>query len=241
MKRKLKISLTAQTISLAEPADLTIVIDVLRATSVMVTALASGFRKIIPVASIEEAQKIKANHPGYLLAGERDAQKIEGFDCGNSPLEFLDDQQAHSAVILTTTNGTLALNEVATTGSIQIASFLNLSAVAQEINVAEGSVLIACAGTKAAFSLDDFLCAGGLISKLDAQFVLDDLGVLARNTYEKTKGDLHGLLAACSHYQILESRGFGPDLDFCIREDIYPILAVVGRSKNGKLFISQKE
>ncbi len=241
MKKKLDIVLTAQSIPPSQVYDLNIVIDVLRATSVMITALANGVPHLIPVAEIDEALAIRQHDPTYLLAGERQAKKIAGFDCGNSPLEFMNTDQPGRPIVLTTTNGTLALSNLPEGGEIQVACFLNVTKVAEYVQSFSGSIQLVCAGTNGHFSLDDFLCAGSIISKIKPDYTLSDIAILARQHYQAANGDLHGVLANCHHYGVLESRGFGADLDFCIREDIFPILTQIKRSENGKLFISQKK
>ncbi len=241
-RHSIDIAITADDVRKYPPADLTIVIDVLRASSVIVTALAHDTPGIFPVAGIDEAMELKAAIPEALLAGERNTLKIKGFDRGNSPLEFIEPDEKHRSLILTTTNGTKTLNNIEGEGEIQIASFLNISVVADYMNQFSGNILLACSGTNGKFSLDDFLCAGGLISRLDhGSYITDDMGLMARRVYESTMGDFHDLLSGCHHYQVLETSGHGADLDFCIREDIFPILAEAVNTENGKLLISQKK
>ncbi|MBT3243253.1 MAG: 2-phosphosulfolactate phosphatase [Bacteroidetes bacterium] len=240
--KRINIALTADEIPGKSQADLVVVIDVLRATSVMITALAHNTPYLIPVSGIEDARDLKLKYPQSILAGERQAKKIPGFDRGNSPLEFMEEKEGAQAVILTTTNGTKALNNIHEGCEVLIASFLNVSAIADYLNLYSGSILLACSGTNGNFSLDDFLCAGALLARLDDQsYIANDLCVMAKHLYQANRNDLHSILASCYHYQFLESCGHGADLDFCIREDIYPLLVSATRSENGNLFISQKE
>lgn len=200
-----------------------IVIDVLRATSVITIALNNGAREVIPVKTVEEAKGLYAtlDADSTLLGGERNAVKIEGFDLSNSPLEYTQEAVGGKILILTTTNGTNAINNVKSADEVVLACFRNAAAVAEYIvelsHCGSRDVIIACAGTEGRFSLDDGLCAGMLIELLK-QYVeveTDDLGLLLSRYYEPNKGDLAGALKDCFHLQRLRSLGFDEDIRFC--------------------------
>ena len=144
-----------------------VVVDVLRASSFIVAALAAGAQAIYPVVSTEEAIKLATSlgREDALLAGERKGLKVEGFDLGNSPREFTPEAVGGKRVVMSTTNGTRALVVVAGAERVLVASFLNLSAVAAECADAE-RLAIVCAGREGRFSIDDVLCAGMLLSRL---------------------------------------------------------------------------
>ncbi|MEX2529782.1 MAG: 2-phosphosulfolactate phosphatase [Gemmatimonadota bacterium] len=149
-------------------ADTAVVIDVIRATSSIVEALANGARAIYPTVSSEDAIKL-ANTLGRedtLLCGERKGLKIEGFDLGNSPREYARETVGGKRLVMSTTNGTRAFAATHGAKRIIVLSFLNLGAVASELAKTEGEVALVCAGKDGRFSLDDALCAGLLLRML---------------------------------------------------------------------------
>ena len=144
-----------------------VVVDVLRASSTIVAALAAGAHAIYPVVSTEEAIKLATSlgREDALLAGERRGLKVEGFDLGNSPREFTPETVGGKRVVMSTTNGTRALVAVAGAERVLVASFLNLSAVAAACADAE-RLAVVCAGREGRFSIDDAVCAGMLLGRL---------------------------------------------------------------------------
>lgn len=146
-----------------------VVIDVLRATSTMVEALANGARAIYPAASTEDAMRLAQSlgRDELLLCGERRALRIEGYDLGNSPAEFTPERVRGKRLVMNTTNGTQAF--LATEGAERVlaASFLNLAAVTDAVSRAARLVVV-CAGREGLFALEDAVCAGVLIRRLEA-------------------------------------------------------------------------
>ena len=145
-----------------------VVIDVIRATSTMVTAFGNGAEAVYPTVSTEDALRLASSlgRDETLLCGERKGQKIEGFDLGNSPAEYDRETVEGKRLVMSTTNGTRAFIAASTADRILAASFLNLGAVAETVTdaVAAGSPLVVvCAGKEDRFSLDDAVCAGALI------------------------------------------------------------------------------
>jgi 2-phosphosulfolactate phosphatase len=208
------------------PKDVTgktaVVIDVLRATSVMITALENGAQKIIPALTVEEAQKRSKNlnRGTLLLCGERDAVRIDGFDLGNSPLEFRQDKVAGKTLIITTSNGTKALNACRDAEKVFIGAFLNAGAVAEKIKD-EKEVVLVCSGTAGRFSLDDGLCAAMIIEEL-AKFVPvhpDDLGLALTKTWQSENGNPQKLLKDSFHLNYLLQKGFSGDVDYCLQKN----------------------
>ena len=199
-----------------------VVIDVLRATSVMITALENGAEKIIPVLSVEEALSTtkKLEKDSYLLCGERDAFKIDGFDLGNSPLEYTPDRIKGKTIVMTTTNGTKALQACQDSKEVLIGAFMNAEAVAEKfLNIKE--LVLFCAGTRGRFSMDDGMCAAMIISNLSKQKKVypDDLGKLLLNTYNYENGNLKVLLKNASHLNYLVENGFEKDVTFCLQKN----------------------
>lgn len=144
-----------------------VVIDVLRATSTIAQAMASGARTIYPVGGMDEAVRLAQNldRDTVLLCGERKGIRIEGFDLGNSPLEFEPDVVSGKTLVMATTNGTPALVAAGSARRVLAASFLNLSAVAKEVEDEE-AVAVVCAGRENRFALEDAVCAGMLVDRL---------------------------------------------------------------------------
>ena len=214
-----------------------VVIDVLRATSVITTALDNGAREVIPVKTIEEAQSLYATCDNALRCGERNAVKIEGFDLGNSPLEYKKKVVEGKTLILTTTNGTNALNNIKGADEVVLACFRNAEAMANH-NVGlshRGSrdIIIVCAGTEGRFSLDDGLCAGMLIEQLKQQTEVetDDLGLLLNRFYNESKSNLFGALSGCYHMKRLFTLGFYNDIKFCLQANCVQAVPIFREGK----------
>lgn len=151
----------------AVPGTTAVVIDVIRATSTIMEALANGARAVYPVASTEEAVQLAASlgRDDSLLCGERKGVMIEGFDLGNSPREYAPEVVAGKQLVMTTTNGTRAFVAVQGAERVVAASFLNISAVVESVKDAE-RLLVVCAGKEDRFSMDDAVCAGMIIRRV---------------------------------------------------------------------------
>jgi 2-phosphosulfolactate phosphatase len=230
--RQIHITLTAdQVIPENMTGRIAVVIDVLRATSVIATALANGAARVRPVAEISEAQSFRASNT--LLGGERHAEKIEGFDLGNSPLEYTREKVGGKEIVLTTTNGTRALNRCREAHKIFTVSFVNCSPVVKFLRDQELPLEIVCAGTNGEFSLDDFLLAGMMCEKFFQWGPVEqnDLVKLATETWkEALDNGLHHALRDCKHYNILKSKGFKSDLDYCLTANQLEIIPVFDAS-----------
>lgn len=200
-----------------------VVIDVLRATSVMITALENGVKEIIPCQTIEEAKQIaKKLHPdSFLLCGERNAKKINNFDLGNSPLEYKSELVKDKIIILTTTNGTKALNKCIEAKEVLVGAFLNTITIVEKIKRLNEVVLV-CSGTNGKFSLDDGICAAMIMHELSKTktIIPDDLGYVLMKTYRNSRGDLKPLLKDCYHLNYLLSQGYIEDVEYCLQTNI---------------------
>jgi 2-phosphosulfolactate phosphatase len=141
-----------------------VVIDVLRATTTIVHALAAGAREVIPCLEVSEARQIAQKFPASerLLGGERQGVRIEGFDLGNSPTEYTPESVAGKTIVFTTTNGTRAMQRCRQARRVLLAGFVNLSAVVQSL-ARERDVHIVCAGTRGEITREDALVAGALV------------------------------------------------------------------------------
>src|SRR2546423_4887799 len=147
----------------AAPATVGIVVDVLRATSTIAQALASGYRRVLCCSELADARALRREIPDSLVGGERKAVRIEDFDVGASPREFLEPRA--ETLILSTTNGTRAILETARRcEQVVLGSLLNLSAVAAMVD--SDDVVVVCAGFQGAFALDDAYCAGRIVQLL---------------------------------------------------------------------------
>ncbi len=150
----------------AAPAEVGVVVDVIRATSTIAQALASGYERVLCCAEIDEARALRARLSDSLLGGEREAVRVEGFDVGASPREYLEARAG--TLILSTTNGTRAILETAERcDHVLLGSLLNLSAVAAA--AAGDDVSIVCAGFKGGFALDDAYCAGRIAQLVEGE------------------------------------------------------------------------
>jgi len=207
----------------------TVVIDVLRATSTIVTALHNGAKEIIPVASVEFAVKVSGGMFGgfTLLGGERNTKKIEGFALGNSPLEYTTDLVSGKSIILFTTNGTKAIVKAKFSQNLLICSYLNLNAVAAKIVTMGNDIEILCSGRNNSFSLEDACCSGKLvseISKLKEDAILSDTaraGIALNKSFGKS---LYKMLADTEHGKLLIENGFEEDIKYCSKLNIIEII-----------------
>jgi len=205
-----------------------VVFDVLRATSTMITALAHGAAGIWPVRGIEEAWALKDKRPAALLGGERHGDRIEGFDLGNSPLEYGENVRGRE-IITTTTNGTIALRAVEHASSVLAAALLNIGAAAVHLNAQPpGEILLVCAGTYREPALEDILAAGMLISLLPGRS-LSDSAQLALALYCQEERDLPAALRRARNGRALLAKGREPEVEWCARPSVFPLLAEMNR------------
>ena len=211
---------------------LVVIIDVLRASSTIVTALANGCRGFIPILSPDKAKK-KAQefqNERVLLGGEREGIKIEGFDLGNSPREYKKEVAKGKTIIFSTTNGVKTLEMVKGAHRIIIGSFLNLQAVCDYCTNYKGDISIICAGRKGKFSLEDTACAGMMINSLKDVFPGDhqeiDANLTAQLLYVKFGNNILEILRKSQHGRYLESIGLGEDLKFCSQMDLFHIVPI---------------
>jgi 2-phosphosulfolactate phosphatase len=217
-----------------------VVIDVLRATSSMVTALANGAEAILPVAEIDEAVALRRQHGGILLAGERDGFRIESgltggmtFDLGNSPREFGRGVVQGKTIAMTTTNGTRALRACTAGHSVLAVSFLNLSRSARYLlELTPTHLLIVCGGTFEEASYEDILCAGALVERMrwDRNCSLSDSALVAEGIYQTEKGDLlAGLRRSRNGRRLMERPELRDDVAFCAECDQFDVVARLGK------------
>ncbi len=212
-----------------------VVVDILRATSVMTTALAHGIKSITPVATVEECRMLKEK--GYLAAAERDGKTVEGFDFGNSPFTYMEPALAGKKLALTTTNGTLAITRSVSAEEVVIGSFLNITSVANYLISQQQDVLILCAGWKGRVNLEDTIFAGALVELLSNDFDSEnDSAIAAVALFRMAQDDMMGFLKNSSHAKRLKGLSIIKDIDFCLQRDTYNIIPVL---KDGELVLRE--
>lgn len=199
-----------------------IVIDMLRATSVITTALHNGAMRVIPVLTVDDAFKLRDEQKDVVLGGERKGVKIEGFDAGNSPLEFAPDFILGKTLVITTSNGTRAINACRDAKNIFIGSMLNGPAAANKAAADCCDIRIACAGTLGRFSLDDFICAGYIIDEIlkTGKYELSDISFLSHHIYIENRDNVEDFLRNASHFKYLVSIGAYEDIKYCCKKGI---------------------
>jgi len=209
---------------------LVVIIDVLRASSTIVAALANGCNGFIPIFSPNQAKK-KARQfkkERVLLGGERAGIKLEGFDLGNSPREYKRETVKDKTIIFSTTNGVKTLEMVKGAYRIIIGSFLNLQAVCNYCTNYRGDILIICAGKEGKFSLEDAACAGMIVNSLKDIFSVAcqeaDANLTAQLLCEKFSNNILEILRKSQHGRYLESIGLVEDLKFCSQLDFFHIV-----------------
>lgn len=206
-----------------------VVIDVLRACSTIATALDNGARSVVPVADMAQAGKIASNldQQSYLLGGERDGEKIEGYHLGNSPLEYTPSKVDERTVIFNTTNGTVAIDQARSAEHLLIGSFLNAGRVVDFIREAGNDLTIICAGWRNRVSLEDTLCAGLMLYRLwegTEPEGSSDTAHIAFTQYDHDRDNVEQALRRCNHAQRLVSMGRQEDVDYCLQLDALPVL-----------------
>ena len=211
-----------------------VAIDVLRATSAICTAFHYGVKKIIPVKTLDEA--IEYRDKGYHVAAERKGKVVSGFDYGNSPFTYMNDNLKGETLVLTTTNGTKAINTAKNVEHLIIGSLINLDAVCNYLMKLNKNVLLLGSGWQNKFCLEDSICAGAITEKLllSRCFISEnDSSVAAKYLYLSAKDNYFGYLKASSHRKRLKKLNLNRDIKYCltpnqtnvvpIREDNYLI------------------
>ncbi len=219
-----------------------VILDILRATSVIVHALSQGAKEFIPVLSVEEAFEVKKKFPSgtTFLGGEKDTQPIEGFDLGNSPKEYLSEKVKDKRVILRTTNGTKAFHLVSLGKEIMVGSFFNIEATAERCMTSTRDLLIFPSGDEGRFSLEDTLCGGMIIDLIlknkPQDIILTDASQVAHVLFKRFEGNLLEAFRISHHGNKLIRLGRGDDLPYCAQTNISSIVPVF---KDGVITVPQ--
>lgn len=216
---KVEVCLTPELIHQHElEGKIAVIVDIFRATSCIVSGLSNGVALIKPVATVEET--LELGNRGYIMAGERGGLKVDGFDIGNSPFEYMDEELIGRKVAISTTNGTQALLKSLASDEILIGAFLNLSATAKYLSESKRDIVIHCAGWKGTPNVEDTLYAGALIGAVsETHEISGDSAVLAYQLYEGNQSDLLSMAKQSGHASRLKGFGITKDIEFCVTVD----------------------
>ncbi|MFI5252047.1 MAG: 2-phosphosulfolactate phosphatase [Bacteroidota bacterium] len=221
-----------------------VLIDVLRSSTTISMALQNGAKEIIPVKNIETALKISGGLAGdvTLRGGERQGKMIEGFDLGNSPIEYTRARVNAKSIILFTTNGSPAIVSGRFTRNLLIAGFVNIGAVVNVLRELKSDFIIICAGQDGKFCLEDSVCGGRLINEFtkdkEIAITLNDSAAAAVALDKSFGKNIHKMLELCDHGKYLASIGYADDLKICGSLNSIP---VVPSLSNGTLRLAKPE
>ncbi len=221
------------------------VVDVLRASSAIVTLLERGVPAVIPAASVEEARELHERLPDYLLCGERDSLPPPGFDYGNSPTEFAALEVEGRPAILTTSNGTRLLDRLAEAPAVLVGCLLNREAAAKAMLALAADhgrdATVACAGEATLVSLEDALGAGAIVEaalRFEESLQPTDAALLVRDAFLARHRDLRAALASTGHGADLIAAGFSADVEYCARLDVSSVVPLLQRDANDLLTLA---
>lgn len=198
-----------------------VVVDILRASTVVCTMIHNGAKEIIPVSSLEEAREYKAK--GFLVVAERDGKKLDFADLGNSPFYFTPEVVSGKTIVYSTTNGTNAITIGKQAKQILIGSFLNIGALAEFLKELGNDILVLCAGWKGKFSLEDSVYAGALVRRLidSGRFSTRcDSTIAAMDLWDLAKDDLLHYTEKAAQKSRLKKLGLDDVIEFCLQQDI---------------------
>ncbi len=215
-----------------------VAIDVLRATSAICAALDNGVKGIIPVSTLEEAFEYKRK--GYHVGAERNGEIVEGFEFGNSPFSFMEDRFKGKKLVLSTTNGTRAINVASKTHKVVAGSLLNLDALSEWLIEQDDNVLLLCSGWKDKFNLEDTICAGAITEALLAtnKFKSDeDSTIAAMFLYQSARDNYFSFLKHSSHRRRLKRLNLNEDIKYCLTPNQTRVIPIL---RNGVLVKHEK-
>lgn len=212
-----------------------IVVDIFRATTTMCAAFKNGAKSIIPVASIDEAKAYKAK--GYLVGAERDVKKCDFADFANSPFDYTADIVEGKNIVLTTTNGTQAIEIASDCYCLTIGAFSNINAVADFCLSQKKDVIVLCAGWHFRTNIEDTLFGGELAAILAEKGNYDinsDATIIAMDMWEKAKPNVRKYIDRCEHIKRLAAHKLLDQVDYCLKNDTTPLVPVYNK-ETGKL------
>lgn len=204
-----------------------VIIDILRATSAICTAFEYGVNSIIPVAKVEEAMLYKQK--GYLVGAERNGEQLDGFDFGNSPYSYMTEKIKGKDIVLTTTNGTQAIEAAKDSDTIVVGSFLNFSALIEFLIQNKKPVLLLCSGWKERFNMEDAFFAGAVVNELSKYNDFDTMGdsaIASKYLYLSGHQNPYRILHSSSHKARLVRLGLKEDVKYCLQLNKTTIIPV---------------
>jgi len=204
-----------------------VVVDVLRATTAFCAAFDAGAECILPLAGLDRLKDLR--NEGYLLVAERDGLKVDFADYGNSPTLFLKENLRGKRLAYSTTNGTRAIECVKENGSVTVAAFVNLAAIASFLSRHNRDVLILCSGWKNSFSLEDTVCAGSLATRMTEHGLFSpegDATVAAMQLWDIARSDIREFCSQGDHFKRLLKLGLLEDLEHCFQPDTSSFIPV---------------
>ncbi|HET6226859.1 MAG TPA: 2-phosphosulfolactate phosphatase [Bacteroidia bacterium] len=205
-----------------------VIIDILRATSAMCTAFHYGVDKMIPVATIEEAMDYKQQ--GFLVGAERNGIQLEGVDFGNSPYSYMSEKIKGKTIVLSTTNGTQAIEVSKHAHKVVIGSFVNMTALCKWLQVQNKNILLLCSGWKNRVSLEDTLFAGAVTEQLvknSDSFKTGDGALSASYLFESARHNPYKYMRNASHAERLAALGLKEDIRYCLTPDQTNVIPVL--------------
>ena len=207
-----------------------IVVDVLRATTSIICAIKNGANQVVPSTDAGSAVAISSRlGGGCVLAGEKGGFKINGFALGNSPFEFSPENVAGKSVVVSTTNGTVAIHAVQDAKHVLIGGMINRTAVAKKALSLGEDIIIACAGTEGLVSADDICAAGAiadaLVRNASTPLEMSDLTLICSMIYADWLSG-RADLSMTKHYAYLQKMGFEKDVEFCFKQDLTDVVPV---------------
>lgn len=203
-----------------------VVIDVLRATTSMCVAFGHGVRSMIPVLTTDEGLEYKRQ--GYLTAGERDGEQVEGFDFGNSPFSFMSDDLRGKDIVITTTNGTKAIKAAVALNAMEIVigAFPNLTVLCNYLVERNENVVLVCSAWKDKPNLEDTIFAGAVVNRLRPFFRLyEDTTLIAETLYRAANRRKRYFLRSSSHFnRLFHKLQIQKDVKYALRRDTHPVI-----------------
>ncbi len=204
-----------------------VIVDILRATSAICTAFHFGVEKMIPVASIEEATEYKKQ--GFLVGAERNGIALEGFDFGNSPYSYMTDKIKGKTIVISTTNGTQAIEAARNAYQVIIGAFTNITALSKWLQSQNRNVLLLCSGWKNRFNIEDSLFAGAVTERLleSNLFKTGDAALAASYLFQQANSNPYKYLHNSSHAERLSAMGLKEDIKYCLALDQTEVIPVL--------------
>ncbi len=233
-KKKIRVSLSPALLKEHYLEDsVVVIIDILRATTSMCVALDFGAEAIIPVETIDECYVYKQK--GYLVAAERNAIPVEGFDFGNSPFSFMNPTLKGKTLVMSTTNGTRALHSAKAAKQIVIGAFSNQTLLTDYLRSLNENIVFLCSGWKYEINIEDTIFAGAVINELFGIFDIgNDAAFLAMHLYAEADRRKRFFMQSSTHFKRLIEMDLQADVKYSLRRDSHSVIPVYDKNE-GKI------